>query len=114
MDSPCIKQTVCKVLKIFQCGKYLVAYVLKCQTVWIPIRPGQNVGSDLGPNWKGLSAGDNVMLIFNAKLNISVQLQLIITFEVSNSLDQNPVEKAQVICVSLWSKQLDPHPPGKK
>ena len=28
MDSPCIKQTVCKVLKIFQCGKYLVAYVL--------------------------------------------------------------------------------------
>ena len=29
MDSPCIKQTVCKVLKIFQCGKYLVAYVLK-------------------------------------------------------------------------------------
>ena len=30
MDSPCIKQTVCKVLKIFQYGKYLVAYVLKC------------------------------------------------------------------------------------
>ena len=29
MDSLCIKQTVCKVLKIFQCGKYLVAYVLK-------------------------------------------------------------------------------------
>ena len=28
MDSPCIKQTVCKVFKIFQCGKYLVAYVL--------------------------------------------------------------------------------------
>ena len=28
MDSPCIKQTVCKVLKIFQYGKYLVAYVL--------------------------------------------------------------------------------------
>ena len=27
MDSPCIKQTVCKVLKIFQHGKYLVAYV---------------------------------------------------------------------------------------
>ena len=27
MDSPCIKQTVCKVLKIFQYGKYLVAYV---------------------------------------------------------------------------------------
>ena len=26
---PCIKQTVCKVFKIFQCGKYLVAYVLK-------------------------------------------------------------------------------------
>ena len=31
MDSPCIKQTVCKVLKIFQCGKYLVAYVLKTE-----------------------------------------------------------------------------------
>ena len=29
MDSPCIKQTVCKVLNIFQHGKYLVAYVLK-------------------------------------------------------------------------------------
>ena len=28
MDSPCIKQTVCKVFKIFQCGKYLIAYVL--------------------------------------------------------------------------------------
>ena len=24
-----MKQTVCKVFKIFQCGKYLVAYVLK-------------------------------------------------------------------------------------
>ena len=23
---------------------------LKCQTVWTPIRPGQNVGPDLGPN----------------------------------------------------------------
>ena len=29
MDSPYIKQTVCKVLNIFQHGKYLVAYVLK-------------------------------------------------------------------------------------
>ena len=29
MDSPCIKQTVCKVLNIFQYGKYLLAYVLK-------------------------------------------------------------------------------------
>ena len=28
MDSSCIKQTVCKVLNIFQYGKYLVAYVL--------------------------------------------------------------------------------------
>ena len=32
MDSPCIKQTVCEVLKIFQYGKYLVAYVLKLPT----------------------------------------------------------------------------------
>ena len=31
MDSPCIKQTVCKVLKIFQHGKYLVAYVLNAK-----------------------------------------------------------------------------------
>ena len=29
MDSPCIKQTVCKVLNRFQDEKYLVAYVLK-------------------------------------------------------------------------------------
>ena len=28
MDSPCIKQTVCKVLNTFKHGKYLVAYVL--------------------------------------------------------------------------------------
>ena len=33
MDSPCIKQTVCKVLKIFQYGKYLVAYVLNIKKV---------------------------------------------------------------------------------
>ena len=33
MDSPCIKQTVCKVLKIFQYGKYLVAYVLNYQNL---------------------------------------------------------------------------------
>ena len=32
MDSPCIKQTVCKVLNIFQHGKYLVEYVLKADT----------------------------------------------------------------------------------
>ena len=34
MDSPCIKQTVCKVFKIFQCGKYLVAYVHKWVLRW--------------------------------------------------------------------------------
>ena len=28
MDSPCIKQAVCKVFRKFQHGKYLVAYVL--------------------------------------------------------------------------------------
>ena len=33
MDSPCIKQTVCKVLKIFQYGKYLVAYALKDKSI---------------------------------------------------------------------------------
>ena len=35
MDSPYIKQTVCKVLKIFQYGKYLVAYVLNHFSFWI-------------------------------------------------------------------------------
>ena len=29
-----IKQTVCKVMKIFQYGKYLVAYVLKSYSCW--------------------------------------------------------------------------------
>ena len=37
MDSPCIKQTVCKVLNIFQHGKYLVAYVLNLIGVTISI-----------------------------------------------------------------------------
>ena len=46
---------------------------------FFPIRSGQNVGPDLGPNClKGLSADDNGM--FNAKLKYtSVQLQLFIT-----------------------------------
>ena len=43
MDSPGIKQTVCKVFKIFQCGKYLVAYVLNfwklVQAGFYPISP---------------------------------------------------------------------------
>ena len=38
MDSPCIKQTVCKVLKIFQYGKHLVANVLKEQFKLYQIR----------------------------------------------------------------------------
>ena len=33
MDSQCIKETVCNVLKIFQHGKYLVAYVLKRSSI---------------------------------------------------------------------------------
>ena len=42
---------------------------LNRQTVLTPIRSGQNVGPDLGPNYlKGLSADDNNMLRFNAKL----------------------------------------------
>ena len=49
---------------------------------------GQNVGPDLGPNClKGLSADDNVMVKFNAKLKYMVQLKLFITSKVSNSLD---------------------------
>ena len=35
---------------------------LKCQTVLTPIRSGQNIGPDLGPNYlKGLLADDNFM-----------------------------------------------------
>ena len=46
-----------------------LSYPLKCQTVLTPIRSGQNVWPDLGPNClKGLSADDNVMLKFNAKI----------------------------------------------
>ena len=41
MDSPCIKQTVCKVLKIFQCGKYLVAYVLNIKVELIFVVHGR-------------------------------------------------------------------------
>ena len=37
MDSTCIKQTVCKILNIFQHGKYLVAYVLNCRQPTLPI-----------------------------------------------------------------------------
>ena len=48
----------------------------------------QNVGPDLGQNClKGLSADDNVISRFNAKKNTSIQLQLVITSKVSNSLD---------------------------
>ena len=41
MDSPCIKQTVCKVLKVFQYGKYLVSYVLNVlqQTACLVVNP---------------------------------------------------------------------------
>ena len=38
MDSPCIKQTVCKVLKIFQYGKYLVAYALEGVLIGLELR----------------------------------------------------------------------------
>ena len=44
MDSPSIKQTVCKVLSRFQHGKYLVAYVLKTGVLWKTewsVDPGQ-------------------------------------------------------------------------
>ena len=55
MDSPCIKQNVCKVLKIFQLGKYLVAYVLKGNRVYNALyvycrgRAVTNVGKTCGP-----------------------------------------------------------------
>ena len=44
MDSPCIKQTVCKVLKIFQHGKFLVAYVLKISILEIYEKRRMNTG----------------------------------------------------------------------
>ena len=53
MDSPCIKQTVCKVLKIFQHGKYLVAYVLKTQNGIVTIL-GQVWSGDQAPSYKTL------------------------------------------------------------
>ena len=53
----------------------------------------QNVGPDLGPNCvKGLSADDNVMFNFNAKLKYIGQLQLVITSKVSNSFDPYQVQ----------------------
>ena len=45
IDSPCIKQTVCKILNLFQCGKYLVACVLNVAptvhvlALFIKVRP---------------------------------------------------------------------------
>ena len=47
MDSPCIKLTVYKVLKIFQHGKYLVAYVFKINIqpliFWDILQAGQTM-----------------------------------------------------------------------
>ena len=49
--------------KSFQLQLVITSKVSKSLT---PIRSGQNVGPDLGPNClKGLSADDNVMLRFN-------------------------------------------------
>ena len=61
---------------------------LKCQTVLTPIRSGQNVGPDLGPNClKGLLRDDNVMFKLNEKLKYIISTLLVITFKVSNSFD---------------------------
>ena len=61
---------------------------LKYQIVLTPNRCGQNVGPDLGPNYlKGLSADESAMLRFTQSENTSVQLQLVITSKVLNSLD---------------------------
>ena len=35
LDSPCIKQTLCNVLKKKQCGKYLVAYALNFKNLFV-------------------------------------------------------------------------------
>ena len=59
-----------------------------------PIRSRQNVGPDLGPNClKELSADDNVMLKFYAKLNTSVQLQHVITSKCQTVL--TPIRSGQ-------------------
>ena len=52
------KQTVCKVLNIFQHGKYLVAYVLKPQTVTIL----QIFSKFIEPNFIA-DAGDGKMIL---------------------------------------------------
>ena len=59
----------CKSLTVLNISVQLQLVITsKLQTVWIPIRYGQNLMPDLGPNClKGLSADDNVMSRFNAK-----------------------------------------------
>ena len=71
MDSPCIKQTVCKVLKIFQYGKYLVAYVLKGFVSLKCIFSKCGKGSDLLHQtgyWDG-NGYSYIFLIFNRRLS---------------------------------------------
>ena len=56
---------------------------LKCQTVLTPIRSGQNVGPDLGPNClKGLLRDDNVKVKihrFNLNLSEPLKCQTVLT-----------------------------------
>ena len=47
MDSPCIKQSVCKVLNIFQHGEYLVAYVLNQLEQYSMYEPWYEISNNL-------------------------------------------------------------------
>ena len=58
MDSPCTKQTVCKVLKIFQYGKYLVAYVFNTSEE-AAIKVWKNIFLVFPAKWPDVSAPIN-------------------------------------------------------
>ena len=60
MDSPCIKQNVCKVLKIFQYGKYLVAYVLNLNFLYKYWRSQKIVYQQISMTRYILTAGDQL------------------------------------------------------
>ena len=73
MDSLCIKQTVCKVLKISQYGKYLVAYVLKIALSYgySIVCPFYGVAFDPGFVQQSTSGGKGSLLLCY-KCNVAV------------------------------------------
>ena len=67
MDSPCIKQTVCKALNKFQHGKYFVAYVLNvCLYLLCELHePGRHFGITF---W-GLTSGQQYFRYVKVKFH---------------------------------------------